>query len=144
MSNRDHLTIDQLTGSRGMRTRREKLGLAISVMAFFGAIGIVGWFVLGGNYAEGGLDTSGPSVLFEGGEYRTNASADSDSDSAGIADVDDYVVGSYGDPVDELYADDSDGGWGAMALERSAPDIDAERSGPRRLGRISRGSGGSN
>ncbi len=141
MSNRDHLTIDQLTGPRRVRTRPEKIGLAISVIAFFGAIGVVGWFGLSGYQAEDGPDTSGPRVLFEGGEYR--AETPTGSDSAAVAE-DDYVVGNFGDPVEELYADDSDGGWGATALERSAPDTGAERSGPPRTGRISRGRGGSN
>lgn len=143
MSNRDHLTIDQLTGARRVRTRQEKVGLAISMVAFFGAIGVVGWFALSGYQVEDGSDVSGPRVLFEGGEYRSQASAGSNA-SASVVAEDDYVVGDFGDPVTELYADDSDGGWGSAALERSSPDAAGERTGPPRTGRISRGRGGSN
>lgn len=143
MSNRDHLTIDQLTGQRRLRTRQEKVGLAISMVAFFGAIGVIGWFALSGYQEDDGSDVSGPRVLFEGGEYRSSAASGAEGGEDAAVTEDDYVVGSFGDPVDDLYADDSDGGWGAAALERSSADSGEERSGPPRQGRISRGRGGS-
>lgn len=144
MSNRDHLTIDQLTGRRRVRTRQEKVGLAISMLAFFGAIGVIGWFGLSGYQTDDGSGNSGPRVLFEGGEYQAQAASASERrGEAGIAE-DDYVVGNFGDPVDELYAEDDDGGWGAAALERSAAASGEEGSGPPRVGRIRRGQGGSN
>lgn len=144
MSNRDHLTIDQLTGQRRVRTRQEKVGLAISLLAFFGAIAVVGWFAISGYQSEDGAEPSGPRVLFEGGEYRNDVAAGSTDEGAEPVGEDDHVVGNFGDPVDELYADDSAGDWGTSALERSAPDAGGERSGPPRTGRISRGRGGEN
>lgn len=143
MSNRDHLTIDQLTGARRVRTRQEKVGLAISMVAFFGAIGVVGWFGISGYQADdGSAASSGPRVLFAGGETSSApVAASSDTDTATVAD-DQYVVGNFGDPVTELYAEDDDGGWGASALATSSSDSGDDGSGTPRVGRISRGRGG--
>lgn len=142
MSNRDHLTIDQLTGQRRMRTRAEKIALAVSMLAFFGAIGVVGWFGLTGYQANDGAGVSGPRVLFEGGVSRTAGVPAPGRRTAANLTEDEYVVGNFGDPVDELYADDDDGGWGTSALQQSSGASGDVEGGPPRVGRIRRGRGG--
>lgn len=142
MSNRD-LTLDQLAAPRRVRTRAEKLGLAISMLAFFGAIGVVGWFGLSGYQVDDGADSSAPRVIFAGGEVAPPV-VDGNRRTAAEGTEDQYVVGDFGDPVAELYAEDENGGWGASALERSSASAGESDSGTRRTGRISRGTGGDN
>ncbi|MWV27508.1 hypothetical protein [Aurantiacibacter rhizosphaerae] len=95
----------------------QKVNFLVGVVAFVGAIGVVGIFGLAS--IGGGMDggDTGPHVIYEGGapqrveQPRENIVAMVD---------DDYVVGNFGDPVSDLYADDDDGGWGTPALERAS------------------------
>ena len=140
MSNRDHLTIDQLTGSqRRVRTRAEKAGLAISMVAFFGAIAVIGWFGISGYQADDGSSDGQARIIFAGGD---TALAEGSRDS-GVASA---SSDGFGDADDDLYAEDSGaedgsaGDWGAAAIERSNSASDDSR--PRRTGSIRRGTGG--
>ncbi len=104
-----------------MRTRRDKLTLVTSVIAFFAAIGVVGWFGLTGIEMGEDDEDSGAMIVFAGG---SPAQVADEGDSEPLAETgaadDGYVVGSFGDPVTELYADEDDGGWGELALDRAS------------------------
>lgn len=138
MSNRDHLTIDQLTGSqRRVRTRTEKLGLAISLLAFFGAIAVIGWFGLSGYQADDGSTDGQARIIFAGGDTRLIEAA---PDSGVAAVASDGDSDGFGDPDEDLYADDGGAGdWGAPALDRA--DSASTGGEPRRSGSIRRGRG---
>ncbi|WAT18973.1 hypothetical protein OZN62_05235 [Aurantiacibacter sp. MUD11] len=123
-----------------MRSRNEKLGIAISVTAFFGAIAVIGWFGLSG-YDDSDDRGSAISIVFSGGSpVDTSTSTTGDAGSTETLGEDEYVVGDFGDPVTELYEEEA-GGWGAGTT--SGGDL-AEDSEPRRAGRIVRGTGGNN
>lgn len=95
--------------------------MLVSMAAFFAAIGVVGWFGLSGLSMgeERGIDE--PVVIFAGGAPpQAAAEVESVSEAEWPATEDEYIIGNFGDPVDELYADDDDGGWGEAALQRSA------------------------
>ncbi len=97
--------------------------MVISMTSFFAAIGVVGWFGLTGLTLGGGPEPESQvaKVIFAGGapqqpsveELRERA------EEAQVNEESDYVIGDYGDPVEELYADADDGGWGEAALAKS-------------------------
>ncbi|MGB3795287.1 MAG: hypothetical protein WA957_03180 [Alteraurantiacibacter sp.] len=91
------------------------------MIAFFSAIGVVGWFGISG-FNTGTDNTRGePMIVFAGGS-PINVPDDGAGDPATEPAVseDAYIVGDFGDPVAELYADDDDGGWGESALNSAS------------------------
>ena len=108
------------TDTPGVRSRPRKFTMAVSVIAFFGAIGVVGWFGLSGLEVAEEEKQGGARIIFAGGSPAQVVEG-SESQSAAASDVadDEYVVGSFGDPVAELYADDDDGGWSDSALDNA-------------------------
>ena len=126
------------------RTRREKVGIALSLIGFFGAIIALVIYAISGYHASTPVEEDRPFVIFAGGEPADVADTDpvSDDDTAAYEDDEE---GSFGQPADELYADDDAGGWSTSAIESSSgqgSSSDGPRSNPRRQGRISRGTGG--
>lgn len=104
--------------------------MTISALVFFAAIGVVGWWGLSGiQTGEGNEEPAAPMVIFAGGA-PTQASVEEMAAVEAVEEVlpeDDYVIGDYGDPASELYADDDDGGWGEAAMD-SASDFFASSS----------------
>ena len=108
------------TDTPGVRSRPQKFTLAVSVITFFAAIGVVGWFGLSGLELAEEEEQSGASIILEGGSPGQGVEG-GDSQPAAESDMadDEYIVGSFGDPVTELYADDDDGGWSDSALDNA-------------------------
>ena len=102
----------------GVRTRREKLTLAVSATAFFAAIGVVGWFGLSGFDTSEEQSDGGARIIYAGGapDLVVDAGEAAVAEGKDAPDEGDFV-GEFGDPVSELYARDDDGGWGETALE---------------------------
>ncbi len=103
-----------------VRSRPQKFTMAVSVIAFFAAIGVVGWFGLSGLEVADDEDQGGARIIFAGGSPGQVVEGGEDQSAAAseVAD-DEYVVGNFGDPVAELYADDDDGGWSDSALDNA-------------------------
>ena len=92
------------------------------MIAFFSAIAVVGWFGLSGLSVNQIEDrTAEPVVIFAGGApEQAAARIEPVTEAQWPADEDEYFIGSFGEPVDDLYAaEDDDGGWGSAALEGS-------------------------
>ncbi len=97
--------------------RPEKAAIITSATAFFGAIGVIGWFGISGLQLENREDDSTARVIFAGGApQQPVAVVRIDSASNGVIPDSEYVVGEFGDPVDDLFMTDGDGGWGVQAL----------------------------
>lgn len=108
---------------RRVRTRQEKTALFVGMAAFFSAIAVVGWFGLSGlSLNEDAGQATVPVVIFAGGApEQVAAEVEPVTETQWPTDEDEYFIGSFGDPVDDLYADeDDDGGWGNAALQGSA------------------------
>ena len=109
-----------------LRNREHRAGLAINVVAFFAAVGVVGW------YGVSGLDLSadeGPTAnqqidaMFAEMQAQAEAAAAAYNDATMAAtqmwaeDEPEFDGrGSFGDPMTDLFQDRSDtGGWGDAA-----------------------------
>lgn len=116
------MTMSGTTSVRRPTARQNKKAMAISALVFFAAIAVVGgWGLSGIQTAEGDAEEAVPTLIFAGGA-PTQASIE-ESVTAPVAEElsdDEYVIGDYGDPASELYADDDDGGWGDAALQSAS------------------------
>lgn len=118
------------TSVRRHTAREGKRTIGISVLAFFAAIAVVGWFGLSGIQGGEVESTGGRQVIFAGGSPRL-AVVEEVSETEDIAPTDEeYEIGSFGEPIDEFYADDDEGGWGESARDL----LDASREGGRGRG----------
>ncbi|GEM_PF-1935579 len=105
-------------------SRQGKRAIGISAMAFFAAIAVVGWFGLSGIDVEDEEPTRTRQLIFAGGSPRLAVVEETPSggDATGANEEEDYVIGSFGEPVDEFYADEDldsgGGGWGDAAINR--------------------------
>ena len=120
-------------------TREEKIGVAISMIAMFGAVLVLLFYGLNG-VGQSPAEGDDSVYIFTGGAPdRTQETVEAATPA--VVD-DDYVVGDFGDPVTDLYAEDDDGGWGAAALGRGDGDgRNASRADRPRRGNITRGRG---
>ena len=102
-------------------TSQDKRAIVISMASFFAAIGVVGWFGLSGLSLGNGPESEPgvPRVIFAGGAPQQPTVEEVRSAAPATDEESDYVIGDFGDPVDELYAEADDGGWGEAALEMS-------------------------
>lgn len=117
------------TSVRRHTAREGKRTIGISVLAFFAAIAVVGWFGLSGIEVEDDEPNRTRQLIFAGGAPRLavveeSPSATEDAEEDGELE-EDYVIGSFGEPVDEFYADDDvdGGGWGDAAMDRMSDFI---------------------
>ncbi len=95
--------------------------MTTSVIVFFAAIGVVVWFGLTALGTGGDSSDGAARVLVEGGAPQQPAVvAPADPLAANLTVDDGYVVGNFGDPVTDLYADDDDGGWSESALDNAS------------------------
>ena len=109
---------------------QSRRAIGFSAAAFFASVAVVGgWGISGLETVE---DESTPSaqVIFAGGAPQRQATDDGAADQELLAE-EDYVIGEYGDPASELYADDDDGGWGDKALETATGIFASSDSGGR-------------
>jgi len=125
-------------------SRQGKRAIGISMLAFFAAIAVVGWFGLSGLQVEDDEPKRTRQLIFAGGAPRLavveESPAAEDEAAAGEeeGEGDDYVVGSFGEPMDEFYADEAGaaggGGWGDAAMDRMS-DFISSSSGSDERGR---------
>lgn len=116
---------------RRPHARADRKTIGVSVFAFFSAICVIGWYGLSGigNKEDGGSADFSRQIIFAGGAPKLvtveeGASAVDMGEEDGAED--DYVIGQFGQPASDFYADDEDdGGWGEAALAAS-PDPAAE------------------
>ncbi|KLE33384.1 hypothetical protein AAW01_05490 [Aurantiacibacter gangjinensis] len=134
------LLAEPASSIRRPTARVDKRAAVINGVIFIVAIIVVLFFLLGG---IGGSDADRPDSLAVTAETdAADASSDALFDPVPMAAAeDDYVVGSFGDPVADLYLDDA-GGWGSSALDdmRSETAREAEEAATP-SGTISRGRG---
>jgi hypothetical protein len=107
---------------RRATSRQGKRAVGVSVLAFFAAIAVVGWFGLSGLETSDGEPTRTRQLIFAGGAPRLavveERTATEDETAASDEAEEDYVIGSFGEPMDDYYADDDGGGWGDAAMDR--------------------------
>ncbi len=98
--------------------RQSRRAVGFSAAAFFASVAVVGGWGISG--LETGEDESAPTaqVIIAGGAPQQQTTDDAVANQERLTE-EEYVIGEYGDPVSELYADDDDGGWGNNALERA-------------------------
>ena len=113
-------------------SRQGKRAIGISMLAFFAAIAVVGWFGLSGIDVEDEEPTRTRQLIFAGGSPRLavveetrsggDATGANEEEEEEEEEEEDYVIGSFGEPVDEFYADEDldsgGGGWGDAAINR--------------------------
>ncbi|WP_162925097.1 hypothetical protein [Aurantiacibacter odishensis] len=93
----------------------------MSALVLFASIAVVGGWGIDGFRAGDEADEAGAQIIFEGGAPLRDAGQGQVNDDGPAAFAeDDYVVGTYGDPVNELYASDDNGGWGDSFREPSS------------------------
>jgi hypothetical protein len=103
--------------------RQSRIANGISALVFFAAVTVVGaWGLSGFQAREERPAKAEPYLIYAGGAPTQPALENASGGKADDArDEDEYVVGQYGDPVSDLYADDDDddGDWGQHALARA-------------------------
>lgn len=106
-------------------SRQGRRAQGVRMLAFFASILVVGWFGLSGIDIDTDTDESGPTrqLIFAGGSPRLAVvenppAAGQDGATAQPGEEGD-IIGRFGEPTDEFYAnDDQQGGWGDAAIER--------------------------
>lgn len=99
--------------------RQSRRAIGISAAAFFASVAVVGgWGISGLGTVEEEPAATG-QIIFAGGAPQRQTVEDATGANREQLAEDDYVIGEYGDPASELYADDDDGGWGDGALEKA-------------------------
>jgi hypothetical protein len=139
-----NLNLDESSPTLRPRTTQEKLGIALSLTGFFGALLAVTLYGLAGYQSSPVEEDTGPMVIFAGGDV---AGQRDDVVATEALPADDEEVGSFGDPVADHYAEDELGDWGSSAVENSsgaAVEEHDDRASARANGRIRRGVGGQN
>lgn len=116
------LSLSRNTGIRRPMARQDKRALVISALVFFAAVGVIAWFGITGFQPI--TDDDGqpvPQLIYAGGA-PTQASLEEvvTPQAEEPMTEDEYVIGQFGDPVDELYADERGDDWGETALDRAS------------------------
>lgn len=88
----------------------------ISALVFFASVIVVGAWGLSG-YQDGEEELPQAQLVYAGGAPQQTSGGTAEGQvKAGIFE-EEYVVGEFGEPVDQLYSDDEEGGWGESALD---------------------------
>lgn len=127
------LSLSRNTGIRRPMARQDKRALVISALVFFMALGVVAWFGITGFQPI--TDEDGqpvPQLIYAGGApIQASAEEVAPPQANEAIAEDDYVVGEYGDPADELYADERSSEWGDAALDRASRILSGTDAGGR-------------
>lgn len=86
------------------------------MLAFFAAIAVVGWFGLSGIQVGEEEDVGERAIIFAGGSPKL-AVVEETPEVTDTSEDEEYEIGTFGEPVDDFYADDSEGGWGDTARD---------------------------
>lgn len=115
------ITFSAETSVRRPTARQGKRTVIISALVFFAAIAVVAWFGISGfQESDESPQVAAPQVIYAGGSPTQAAQESTAPEGQDVAaSEDEYIVGEYGEPVTELYADEGvgGGGWGESAIE---------------------------
>lgn len=139
-----NLALENSSPTLRPRTRREKIGIALSLIGFFGSITALAIYGISGYNASAPTEDNGPTVIFAGGAPTVVGLEDVNRVDE-IVPEDEAEEGDFGQPASEFFGDDDEGGWGSSAIESSSGQGSGDgrsRTGRPREGRIGRGTGG--